>query len=105
MLNPKQLEDFRAAVEAVEKADLIRLCGSTRGNEHSFITTVRPKRKYTNVDVGTSGKYMIENDTGLVFGIKGYGVIHRGKQYGDIEHATAICLASVEMGGLMSRYK
>ena len=47
--------------------------------------TTRPGKKYTKVDVGPSGKYMVVNDTGEIFGIKGYGVIHRGHQYGTLD--------------------
>ena len=49
------------------------------------VHTIKPGRKYTKVDVGHSGKYMIVNDTGEIFGIKAYGVIHRGKRYGTLE--------------------
>jgi hypothetical protein len=52
--------------------------------EHSK-TRVRSGSKYTKVDVGTSGKYMVVNETGEIFGIKGYGVIHRGHQYGTLD--------------------
>lgn len=45
---------------------------------------IKPGRKYTKVDVGPSGKYMID-DEGNIFGIKGYGVIHRGHQYGTLD--------------------
>ena len=41
--------------------------------------------KYTRVDVGSSGKYMVENETGRIFGIKAYGVIHRGHYFGTLE--------------------
>ncbi len=46
---------------------------------------VKPGRKYTKIDVGTSGSLMIVNDTGEIFGIKAYGVIHRGHSYGTLE--------------------
>jgi len=45
---------------------------------------IKKGRKYINVDLGSSGKYMITPD-GEIFGIKGYGVIHRGHQYGTLE--------------------
>jgi len=35
--------------------------------------------------VGSSGKYMVENETGRIFGIKAYGVIHRGHYFGTLE--------------------
>jgi len=48
-------------------------------------TTIKPGKKFTKVDVGTSGKYMVENETGNIFGIKGYGVVHRGHWYGTLD--------------------
>ena len=48
-------------------------------------TTIKPGVKYTKVDVGTSGKYMVENATGNIFGIKGYGMVHRGHFYGTLD--------------------
>ena len=47
--------------------------------------SIRPGRKYTKVDVGTSGKFMVENTTGEIFGIKAYGVIHKGHNYGTLD--------------------
>ncbi len=47
--------------------------------------SVKSGPKYTRVDVGTSGKYMVVNETGEIFGIKAYGVIHRGHQYGTLD--------------------
>lgn len=45
---------------------------------------VVPGKKYTKIDVGSSGKYMVdEHDT--IYGIKGYGVIHRGHVYGTLD--------------------
>lgn len=48
-------------------------------------TTIIKGRKYTKVDVGRSGKFMIVNATGEIFGIKAYGVIHKGHFYGTLE--------------------
>lgn len=44
-----------------------------------------PGKKYTKVDVGSSGKYMVVNETGEIYGIKAYGVIHRGHYYGTLD--------------------
>ncbi len=52
---------------------------------HQTGVKVKPGKKYTKVDVGRSGKYMVVNDTGEIFGIKAYGVIHRGHAYGTLE--------------------
>ena len=47
--------------------------------------------KYTKVDIGPehnmSGKYMIDNATGEIFGIKGYGRVHKGHTYGTLATA------------------
>ncbi len=48
-------------------------------------TTIKPGKKFTKVDVGTSGKFMVENESGNIFGIKGYGVVHRGHFYGTLD--------------------
>jgi len=54
-----------------------------------WAVTVKHGSKYTKVDVGgkhnRSGKYMVENATGRIFGIKAYGVIHRGHSYGTLD--------------------
>ena len=34
---------------------------------------------------GWSGKYMVENSTREIFGIKGYGKVHKGHRYGTLE--------------------
>ena len=53
--------------------------------EPSYTVQVKPGKKYTKVDVGRSGKYMVVNSTGEIFGIKAYGVIHKGHCYGTLE--------------------
>ncbi len=53
--------------------------------KHSIVAKVKPGKKYTKVDVGDSGKYMVVNDTGEIFGVKAYGVIHRGHRYGTLD--------------------
>lgn len=52
--------------------------------QQAIKTNVKPGTKYTKVDVGSSGKYMIDTE-GNIFGIKAYGVIHRGHQYGTLD--------------------
>ena len=48
-------------------------------------TRVINGRKYTKVDIGRSGKYMVVNETGEIFGIKAYGVIHKGHFFGTLD--------------------
>lgn len=50
-----------------------------------YEVVVKPGRLYTKVDVSRSGAYMVVNDTGEIFGIKAYGAIHRGHQYGTLD--------------------
>ncbi len=80
---PARLERFRAILEA----DTVR--GLLRKGYDSQIPAFRCKikmgRKYCNVDVGPSGKYMVELATSKIYGIKGYGVIHRGYYFGTLD--------------------
>ena len=46
--------------------------------------SIVPGVKYVKVDVGSSGKFMVD-DSGDIYGIKGYGVIHRDKHYGNLD--------------------
>jgi hypothetical protein len=46
--------------------------------------TVKPGRVYTKIDRSGSGMLMIENATGNVYGIKSYGQVHKGHQYGTL---------------------
>lgn len=41
-------------------------------------------KKYTKVNQGRSGKFMID-EAGRIFGIKGYGKINLKKQYGTLD--------------------
>ena len=86
MLDQKQLTAFAKLVEQQQMAEW-----DTKGYTHHRLpgsqcckVTIKPGRKYTKVDVGDSGKYMVENDTGDIYGIKAYGVIHRGHRYGNL---------------------
>lgn len=53
--------------------------------EAAILTHILAGKKYTKIDVGHSGKYMIDNETQEIFGIKGYGVINKKKQYGTLD--------------------
>ena len=54
-------------------------------NLDNTIATFKVGNKYTKIDVGNSGKYMIDNSNQQIFGIKAYGVIHKGHQYGTLD--------------------
>lgn len=89
-----KIEAFRARFEADTRAryraDWER--DQARGldyplsvHEPQMVCRVKIGRKYANVDVGTSGRYMVELATGNIYSIKAYGVIHRGHAYGNLD--------------------
>lgn len=82
------VEEFAALVLEQRQARL-RADYPTSDQWEWETVNVKPGKKYTKVDVGPrhnmSGEYMIDNATGEIFGIKGYGVIHRGHRYGTLE--------------------
>ncbi len=47
--------------------------------------TIKLGNKYVKIDVRNSGKYMVEISTGNIYGIKAYGVIHRGHRFGNLD--------------------
>ena len=55
------------------------------GDYGVYEVTVKPGPKYTRIDVGSSGRFMVVNDTGEIYGIKAYGVIHRGHYFGTLD--------------------
>jgi hypothetical protein len=82
-----KIKQFAALVQEQERQAIIRLCGSLLGNERSYITHIRAKRKYVYVDVENSGRYIIEGEN--VYGCKAYGVIHRGHFFGTLDDILA----------------
>lgn len=75
---------FAEVLEEQQKERLYKEKLDCAANLHNCKTRVVDGQKYIKVDVGTSGKYMIEKSSGIIFGIKAYGVIHRGHQYGTL---------------------
>jgi hypothetical protein len=83
-----KLAAFAALLEQDQLRGLIsRQCDCECNRDNCKVKTVDGK-KYVKVDVGTSGKYMVEKNTQAIFGIKAYGVIHRGHQYGTLDTIT-----------------
>ncbi|KKL87967.1 hypothetical protein LCGC14_1929450 [marine sediment metagenome] len=54
-------------------------------NMDNAVARYHIKRKYSYVDIGKSGAYMIDNATSEIFSIKAYGVIHRGHRFGTLD--------------------
>ena len=80
---PNRLESFRTVLEAAQREGLIRRGFKPENHRHDC--RVKLGRKYANVDVGDSGKYMVELTTSRIYGIKGYGVISRAHCYGTLD--------------------
>ena len=82
----EKLERFRATFEAEKLAGYER---EHPGWQFGARCTVQVGSKYARVDIGygpsMSGAYMVELATGDIYGIKGYGVIHRGHRFGNLD--------------------
>ena len=85
MTTQDKLETFRAVLEAAQIQGLKTMGITYAGSEQSVACTIKLGARYARVDVGHSGKYMIPLDTEEIFGIKGYGVIHRGYRFGTLD--------------------
>lgn len=66
-------------IERLKKDDL-----GCEANIMNAQTSIKPGKKYTKVDVGDSGRFMIDAE-GNIFGIKAYGQVHRGHSYGTLD--------------------
>ena len=84
-MNIEQFADrvYRDRLEAFAKRGYKNL-----DPDHESATNIVKGIKYDKVDVGPrnnwSGKFMIDK-AGNIFGIKGYGVINKRKQWGTLE--------------------
>ena len=80
-----KLEAFRTVLETAQVQGLKARGITYDGSEQSVACKVTLGAKYARVDVGRSGKYMVTLDTNEIFGIKAYGVIHRGHRFGTLD--------------------
>lgn len=81
-------EKIAVFAQKVEQEQLQRLKEqelNCLSNQNNHRTNVIPGKKYVKVNVGNSGRFMVEVETGNIFGTKGYGVIHRGHFYGTLD--------------------
>jgi len=80
-----KIDELAALITTEQQAQLIARGLDYTPTMQNAIAHIHRGPKYTRVDVGSSGKYMVENETGRIFGIKAYGVIHRGHYFGTLE--------------------
>jgi len=83
------ITEFAETIERKEKAQLMKLKLDCEANWHNAKTHIHIGRKWSRVDVGSSGRYMIDQQ-GRIFGIKAYGVPHLGHYYGTLDNPTCI---------------
>lgn len=67
-------------IERLQKCDM-----DCPDNIRNARVTIKAGKKYTKVDIGRSGKYMVDNKDGNIFGIKAYGQIHKRHWYGNLD--------------------
>jgi hypothetical protein len=83
------IEEFAQVLLAQTRERLARLYSQSQAdNEHVEVIT---GRTYDKVNLGTMwnghighGKFMVERSTGIIYGIKGYGQVHKGYAYGTL---------------------
>ena len=78
------IAEFAEAVEKKEKAQLMKSKLDCESNWHNAETHIHYGRKWIRIDVGYSGRYMI-NAEGQIYGIKAAGVPHLGHRYGTLD--------------------
>ena len=90
MTTADKLEALRSLLESEQQRGLV--AQGYNLDHHCWQVRVKMGRKYANLDVGGphwSGRYMVDIATGEIFGIKAYGVIHRGHRYGTLDTIAA----------------
>lgn len=87
-INIMDIDKIQALCDKITKESQARLTAQNLGCESNLDNAVCHYKigpKYTKIDDRTSGRYMIENATGEIYGIKAYGVINRGHFYGNLD--------------------
>ena len=72
--------DFEAGYDDPDTGHLIY--------ERDYPKTSKERRKYICLDDGGSGAFMVDKDDLMIYGIKGYGVPHKGKRIGKLGEVT-----------------
>ena len=84
------LQEFADKVTQTGQESLRKAGMGCEANLRNAIARVKQGRKWAYVDVGCSGKYMV-NPQGEIYGIKGYGVPHLGHYFGTLENPSPKC--------------
>ena len=84
------IEELAQKIQDGEQASLRKAKLDCEANLKNTITSIKQGRKWTAINVGYSGKYMI-NPQGEIYGIKAYGVPHLGHYYGTLDNPSPAC--------------
>ena len=79
-----KIKQFAELVQEQQIERLKKLALDCEANIQNAQTRIKEGKKYIKVNIGTSGKFMIDQE-GNIFGIKAYNVIHRGRYYGTLD--------------------
>lgn len=78
-----KIKKFAELVEC-QQVERLKLNGlGCQCNIDNAKVSIKEGKKYVKIDVGRSGKFMIDVE-GNIYGIKAYGVIHKGHLYGNL---------------------
>ena len=83
------VQEFAQKVELQRKASLVERKVDCEVNRKNAETHIHYGRKWTRVDVGYSGAYMID-PAGNIYGIKAYGVPNLRHSYGTLDEPKGI---------------
>lgn len=83
----EQIQKLADLISAHQKQSLIAEYGEQNWpiHEPNYMAHVHMGRKFARVDLGGSGKYMVDLETRIIYGIKAYGVVHRGYVFGTLD--------------------
>jgi hypothetical protein len=81
----EKIQEFAALVETEQREVIAKRYPGINLDDLHYRAKVTPGNVYVKVDFGGSGKYMVEIATGVIFGIKAYGKVHKGHRYGTLD--------------------
>jgi len=76
---------FAKLLETEQIQSLVKHNVDCEVNIQNARVSIRDGKKFASVNIGYSGRYMVELATGNIYGIKGYGQVHRGHFYGTVD--------------------
>jgi hypothetical protein len=84
MLDQTRLNKLKELIEIQTELRDIQNGYTSLVHAPDWEVTIVPRRKYTLINIGRSARYVIENATGIIYGCKAYGVVHKGHVYGTL---------------------